>query len=418
MPERRAPPPTEEGWYALHDFRRIDWDAWAAASDDERDAAVQAGVDRLEALVDADEGPTAAYTILGHKADLLVVHLRPETHQLDAIEREIESSPFGRFTDRATSYLSVTEASGYSERARQYFEGDLDESSGLARYIRSRLYPEIPDWEHVCFYPMDKRRDPEQNWYDLPFDERAEHMDAHGDIGRDYGGRVTQMITGSIGLDDWEWGVTLWAEDLADVKDLLYEMRFDPSTSQFAEFGKFYVGRRIEPADLPAVMAGAAVTLALVSVAVDEPVTEWLALTLGWTFTGGADGASAVLGVIAGSMITIAGVVFSMTLIALSLASSQLGPRLLRTFMRDTRTQVVLGTFIASFVYCLLVLRTIRRAEEFTFVPHLSVSLERLGHFGVDEGENLRTASLVTVPLAFVETTVLSNRPCLCLELS
>jgi uncharacterized membrane protein len=126
---------------------------------------------------------------------------------------------------------------------------------------------------------------------------------------------------------------------------------------------------------LPAGMAGAAVALALLSVTVDEPLTEWLALNLGLTFTGGAEGASAVLSVIAGSMITIAGVVFSMTLVALSLASSQLGPRLLRSFMRDSTTQVVLGTFIATFLYCLLVLRTIRRAEEVAFVPHLSVTL-------------------------------------------
>jgi len=126
---------------------------------------------------------------------------------------------------------------------------------------------------------------------------------------------------------------------------------------------------------LPAVMAGVAVALALVSVSVSDPVTEWLSLNFGWTFTGGAEGASAVLGIVAGSMITIAGVVFSMTLVALSLASSQLGPRLLRGFMRDSTTQVVLGTFIATFLYCLLVLRTIRRAEEVAFVPHLSVTL-------------------------------------------
>ena len=122
-------------------------------------------------------------------------------------------------------------------------------------------------------------------------------------------------------------------------------------------------------------MAGVAVALALVGVTVDEPLTEWLARDLGWTFTGGAEGASAVLGIIAGSMITTAGVVFSMTLVALSLASSQLGPRLLRNFMSDRTTQVVLGTFIATFLYCLLVLRTIRHAEEVAFVPHLSVTI-------------------------------------------
>jgi uncharacterized membrane protein len=125
---------------------------------------------------------------------------------------------------------------------------------------------------------------------------------------------------------------------------------------------------------IPAIMAGVAVASAFASVAVDERVTDWVALNFGWTFTGGAEGASAVMGVIAGSMITIAGVVFSMTLVALSLASSQLGPRLLRVFMRDSTTQVVLGTFIATFLYCLIVLRTIRRVEEVAFVPHLSVT--------------------------------------------
>ncbi|NHA15779.1 DUF2254 domain-containing protein [Thioalkalivibrio sp. XN279] len=126
---------------------------------------------------------------------------------------------------------------------------------------------------------------------------------------------------------------------------------------------------------LPAAMATGAMVLAFATVALDTAATDWLALNWGLTFTGGAEGGAALLGTIAGSMITIAGVVFSMTLVALSLASSQLGPRLLRNFMRDTMTQVVLGTFVATFLYCLLVLRTIRRAEETLFVPHLSVSL-------------------------------------------
>jgi len=126
---------------------------------------------------------------------------------------------------------------------------------------------------------------------------------------------------------------------------------------------------------LPAMMAAAAAALALVSVALSDTLTQWLTSQFGWKFSGGAEGASAVLGIVAGSMITIAGVVFSMTLVALSLASSQLGPRLLRGFMRDRATQVVLGTFIATFLYCLFVLRTIRRAEEIAFVPHLAVAL-------------------------------------------
>ena len=259
MPERRDPPPTEEGWYALHDFRRVDWDAWAETPERNRHRATDEAVAFLRSALDvedADEGASALYSVLGHDADFLLLHLRPSTADIGALERRFETTDLARITERADSFVSVTEASGYSERAREYFEGGLDEGSGLARYIQSRLQPTIPDATHVCFYPMDKRRDPGQNWYDLPFEERAEHMDVHGDIGREYGGRVTQMITGAIAIDDWEWGVTLWGGDLTDMKDLLYEMRFDPSTSQYAEFGPFYVGRRFPPEDVPALLAG------------------------------------------------------------------------------------------------------------------------------------------------------------------
>jgi chlorite dismutase len=255
----REPPATEEGWYALHDFRRIDWAAWREAAAAERDRALEAGETFLadaEAVADAETGQSASYAIQGHEADLLVVHLRPTMADIDALERGFATTPFAAFTDRADSFVSVTEASGYSERAREYFEGELDENSGLGKYIRGRIKPEIPDDEFVSFYPMEKRRRPEQNWYDLPFEERAEHVANHGDIGRNYGGKVTQMITGAMGMDDWEWGVTLWAEDLTDVKDLLAEMRYDQSTSKFADFGPFYVGRRLAPTDLAAFLAG------------------------------------------------------------------------------------------------------------------------------------------------------------------
>ena len=259
MPTRHDPPPTDEGWYALHDFRTINWDAWRNVTERERGRALDEAREYLNsrlAVEDADEGASALYSVLGHKADLLLVHLRPSSAEIGALERGFEGTEFAAFTERTTSFVSVTEASGYSERARDYFEGDFDEDSGLANYIQTRLKPTIPDATHVCFYPMYKRRGNEHNWYDLPFEERAEHMEAHGDIGREYGGRVVQMITGAIALDDWEWGVTLWGEDLLDMKDLLYEMRFDPSTSRYAEFGQFYVGRRFPPADLPALLAG------------------------------------------------------------------------------------------------------------------------------------------------------------------
>jgi len=254
--ERRDSPPTEEGWYALHDFRTIDWDAFRAATERDREAALDAGEAFLadaEAVADAREGASVTYSITGHKADLLVIHLRETMGAVNALERRFESTALAEFTERSTSYVSVTEASGYTN---DELDPDEIDDAGLANYIRTRLYPTIPDAEYVCFYPMDKRRDPEQNWYDLPFEERAEHMRSHGEIGRDYAGEVTQMITGSIGLDDWEWGVTLWSNDPAGFKDLLYEMRFDPSTSKFAEFGPFYTGQRLAPAELSAFFAG------------------------------------------------------------------------------------------------------------------------------------------------------------------
>ncbi|RXK47389.1 heme-binding protein [Halorientalis pallida] len=262
---QRDPPPTEEGWYALHDFRTIDWDAWREAPERRRQRALEEGTEYLQshaALEDVDDpgefggGHTAVFTVVGHKADLMIVHLRQTVGHVEAAERRFERTELAAFTEQPTSYLSVTEASGYTERARDYFEGEVDDDSGLAQYIQQRLHPEIPDAEHVCFYPMSKRRQPEQNWYDLPFDERAEHMARHGDIGRGYGGKVNQMIASSVGFDDYEWGITLWADDPTDIKDLLNEMRFDPSSSKFADFGPFYFGKRFEPVELDAYLAG------------------------------------------------------------------------------------------------------------------------------------------------------------------
>jgi len=256
MPE---PPQTDEGWYVLHDFRTVNWAAWRAAPEEKRRRALDEGVDYLrthEAVDDAEAGGSAVFSVLGHKADLLVVHLRPTTRNLDTAERRFESTTLADYTTQTSSYVSVTEASGYSEAARDYFEEGETENEGLQRYIESRIHPDLPDAEHVCFYPMDKRRGEEHNWYDLPFDERADLMAGHGEIGRDYAGKVEQIISGSLGFDDYEWGVTLFADDPTEIKDLLYEMRFDPSSSRYAEFGRFYFGRRFPPSDLEPFLLG------------------------------------------------------------------------------------------------------------------------------------------------------------------
>ncbi|MDZ7729741.1 MAG: heme-binding protein [Natrialbaceae archaeon] len=255
---RREPPQTDEGWYVLHDFRTVDWDAWRDAPERQQSRAIEAGTEFLndaEQVGDAGAGASAAFGIIGNEADLLFLHLRPTATALEDLSRAFEQTPFAEFTDRTDSYLSVTEVSGYV--SQEYFEADGEPDPGIESYIETRLHPSIPDASYVSFYPMDKRRDPENNWYDLPFDERAAHLEAHGEIGRDDAGRVSQVISSSVGLDDHEWGVTLFANELTDVKDLLYEMRFDPSTSRFAEFGQFLVGRRLDPGDLGAYMAGA-----------------------------------------------------------------------------------------------------------------------------------------------------------------
>jgi chlorite dismutase len=258
---RRDPPATEEGWYVLHDLRTVDWDAWREAPDHERERALAEGIEHLRAhedLTDAEAGGSAVFSVVGHKADLMVMHMRPTTAHLDRAERRFEQTALAGFTERASSYVSVTEISGYmTEDLADGLENIED--AGRRNYMQSRLYPSLPDSEHVCFYPMDKRRDPEYNWYDLPFDERRDLISGHGEVGREYAGKVTQIITGSLGFDDYEWGVTLFADDPTQIKKLLYEMRFDPSSSKYAEFGPFYFGRRIAPEDLPALLAGEAV---------------------------------------------------------------------------------------------------------------------------------------------------------------
>ncbi|THE65107.1 heme-binding protein [Salinadaptatus halalkaliphilus] len=259
--ERRTPPRTKEGWYILHDFRTVDWDAWREAPDHVRERALEEGSAFLadcEAVADAEDGDSATFAMLGHETDLLVMHIRPTMADIEQIGRRFDQTAFAQFTERSDSYVSVAEVSDYVTEA--YFEDDEEvEDTGLARYLEQKLYPQIPDAEYVNFYPMAKRRDPEYNWYDLPFETRSEHMSSHGDIGRSYGGKVSQITAGSIGFDDDEWSVSLFANDPANIKNLLAEMRFDPSTSKYAEFGRFHVGRRFDASDLGAYMAGEAV---------------------------------------------------------------------------------------------------------------------------------------------------------------
>ncbi|WP_067924386.1 hydrogen peroxide-dependent heme synthase [Alicyclobacillus shizuokensis] len=232
---------TLDGWYTLHDFRSIDWALWKAADAAERELAV-AELLRLctdyAAVVPEKKGAYGQYQVVGQKADLLFIHMRPTVEELADAEARFNKTHFADFTSPAYSYLSVVELSAYLAKPGVDVEHDP--------YLQSRLKPELPTTRNVCFYPMSKRRQGADNWYTLSMEERRELMKNHGRIGREYAGKVKQIITGSTGLDDWEWGVTLFADDPLQFKKLVYEMRFDEASARFGEFGPFFVGTRLD----------------------------------------------------------------------------------------------------------------------------------------------------------------------------
>jgi hydrogen peroxide-dependent heme synthase len=236
-------PGTLEGWYALHDFRRLDWPRWNKLSQSEQEEIVAEAAAYLEKAESPAEGGSALYSIIGHKADLMLLHLRPTADELGALERAFARTRLAEYTTQPYSYLSVTELSLYEASAR----GGSDDPEELKKnpFVQKRLKPAIPDVPYVCFYPMNKRRGEVVNWYAADMEERRRMMREHGSTGRKYAGEITQMITGSMGLDDWEWGVTLFGVDTLPIKKLVYEMRFDEVSAKFAEFGAFHVGMRV-----------------------------------------------------------------------------------------------------------------------------------------------------------------------------
>ncbi|UVI31749.1 hydrogen peroxide-dependent heme synthase [Paenibacillus spongiae] len=228
---------TLDGWYALHDFRSIDWSAWRQADPGVRTAALdelQSFLKQWQAAEDARTGSTAFYAIVGQKADFVLMHLRETLEELNELETAFNKTIFAGFTTPAHSYVSVVELSNYMTPPGVDPMQNPD--------IIARLKPALPKWNHICFYPMNKRRQGNDNWYMLSMEERRKLMYSHGMIGRQYAGKVKQIITGSVGFDDWEWGVTLFAHEALQFKKLVYEMRFDEVSARYGDFGDFYVG--------------------------------------------------------------------------------------------------------------------------------------------------------------------------------
>ena len=243
------------GWGVLHLFYAVD--RARAAQDPESAQRLVEAVGSLE----ADDHQALTFVVLGHKADLGVMALGPDLARLQRFQHELAGAPLAL----GWSYLSLTELSEYSaaeddERARLASEehvtdpGEVEARlvawrSRMEHYRENRLHPRLPAKNAICFYPMSKRRDPGANWFALPFDERKRLMSGHARVGRGYAGRVLQLITGSVGLDDWEWGVTLLADDPAALKDIVYDMRFDEVSARYASFGPFVTGLVVEPAE-------------------------------------------------------------------------------------------------------------------------------------------------------------------------
>jgi hydrogen peroxide-dependent heme synthase len=256
-------PLTLEGSSVLHQFFRFDWKAWRCCADGERNEVVAEATALLKKLEHAESNApfhTALYSLLGHKGDLMLIHFRDSLEALNRVELVLAQTKFHDFLELRHSYVSVVELGLYESTRKTYeaaaekgFEAhspqwNAEIASSLTRAqdaMSPRLFPAIPDAKYACFYPMDRKRDEQVNWYTVPFAERQRMMHEHGMIGRRYGDRVKQIISGSIGMDDWEWGVDLFADDPVIFKKLIYEMRFDEVSAVYALFGQFFVGVRL-----------------------------------------------------------------------------------------------------------------------------------------------------------------------------
>lgn len=235
---------TLDGWYVLHDLRTIDWASWKLISKEERQTIIEEFHQYLDKLQKADDektGSHAFYTVIGQKADFMLMILRPTMNELQELETEFNKLAIADFTIPAYSYVSVVELSNY-------LAGKSDTDPYEDPYVRGRLYPELPRNEYICFYPMDKKRHGDDNWYMLSMDKRKKLMYDHGMIGRQYAGKIKQIISGSVGFDDYEWGVTLFSDDVLQFKKIVYEMRFDEASARYGEFGSFFVGTLLDNA--------------------------------------------------------------------------------------------------------------------------------------------------------------------------
>jgi len=258
-------PLTIEGASVLHQMMRVRWTAWKALAGEQRSEIVEEAQTVLAEMEKNSSGASAVFSLLGHKGDLILVHFRRSFDELSQAELKLARLKLADYLDITNSYLSVVELGLYDSSLKTYndlaargivpfsTEWNAEIEDVLARQreaMAPRLFPEMPPHKYLCFYPMDRKRGEDKNWYQLPMAERKRQMHDHGMIGRRYAGEVKQIISGSIGFDDWEWGVDLFADDPLVFKRLIYEMRFDEVSAVYAMFGSFYIGIRCPAAEL------------------------------------------------------------------------------------------------------------------------------------------------------------------------
>jgi len=261
-------PLTLEGASLLHQMFRLRWPAWKALPEARRAEILE---EAKRTFFSMEQSQSALFSLLGHKGDLMLLHFRNSFDELNQAELCIAQLQLSEFLEPTSSYLSVVELGLYESTVK--LNATLEEK-GIApgspeavqeteqvleqqrKAMHPRLWPEIPPRRYCCFYPMDKKRGEVKNWYSVPIADRQRLMHEHGLIGRKYAGSVKQIISGSIGFDDWEWGVDLFADDPLVFKKLIYEMRFDEASAAYALFGAFYIGLRFHAADLGTLLSG------------------------------------------------------------------------------------------------------------------------------------------------------------------
>ncbi|MDQ6810035.1 MAG: heme-dependent peroxidase [Verrucomicrobiota bacterium] len=252
----------EQGWHCLHLFYRIEYGQWQLLNADEQRAAkvfLSALVQEIRAT---DSTQLLTLSVVTPKADLAFMLVTPDLQTANQFEKRLSQALGADVLVPIYSYLSLTEESEYRttaddyaatiEREQHVVRGSAEFDAAMAtfeermkHYRDERTYPTLPDWPVVCFYNMSKRRGEDRNWYALPFEDRRKLMLGHGAVGRQYAGKVKQLITGSSGLDDAEWGVTLFARDTFQIKSIVYQIRFDEVSAVYGEFGEFYIGLQL-----------------------------------------------------------------------------------------------------------------------------------------------------------------------------